>query len=96
MAVAMRNMTDAMIKTKLSLNQSEIIPLRFTSFNHNKFTDTSFKSDWFAPMADVLINNAKYFDNNPSLETFQTVVNTCQVCHEKTCPGPLVQIKKLY
>jgi hypothetical protein len=96
MAVAMRNMTDAMLKTKSSLTQSEITLLKFKSFKNKKFTDTSFESDWFANMSDVLLNNAKYFDNNPSIETFHTVVQTCQSCHENTCPGPLQQIQDLY
>lgn len=96
MAIAMHEMTVAMIQSKASLNTQKVIPLNFPSLRGKQFTDSSFATNWFDPMAEVLITNANIFDQQKTMESYQTVLANCQSCHELTCPGPMDQIRKLY
>jgi hypothetical protein len=96
MAIAMREMSDALILTKKSILGNKSQPLKFKTFKNKKFTEESFNTTWFGSMADLLILNANKFDNNQTIESFNDVVAGCQSCHENTCPGPLDQIQQLY
>ena len=60
-------------------------------------TDSMIKGDLFDGYATAYLNNVEaLYDGTGDLHAeFNAVVNTCIACHEQSCPGPIVRIKKL-
>lgn len=96
MAIAMREMTHQILKTKVSFQSNQVKPLNFESFKDKQFTEEKFDTDWFNPLADLMMEQAATFDQDLSVESYNLVVQLCQSCHEHACPGPLVQIEQLF
>ena len=98
MALLMRQMSDDLdiIKNKI-LNGEDIIgdQLQFSQIHKMKTTDESFLSEGLTQMSigfDLVVNN---FNENPSRDKYNTIVNNCISCHKCMCPGPLSRINKL-
>ena len=98
MALLMRQMSDDLdiIKNKI-LNGEDIIgdQLQFSQIHKMKTTDESFLSEGLNQMSigfDLVVNN---FNENPSRDNYNTIVNNCIGCHKGMCPGPLSRINNL-
>ena len=95
MALSMRNMVDKLKQAKKDIKHGVLPNLSIEDFKNAHFTDSSFQREGFNPMADALLLAAKNFDEYPSLDNYEIVVNTCRSCHEYLCPGPLEMINSL-
>ena len=98
MALLMRQMSDDLdiIKNKI-LNGEDIIgdQLQFSQIHKMKTTDESFLSEGLTQMSigfDLVVNN---FNENPSRDKYNTIVNNCISCHKGMWPGPFSRINKL-
>ena len=95
MALSMRTMVDKLKQAKKDIELGVTPNLSIEDFKNAYFTDSSFQKEGFNPMADTLLLAAKNFDEYPSVDNYEIVVNTCRSCHEYMCPGPLEMINKL-
>lgn len=95
MALAMRTMVDKLKEAKTDIERGVEPKLSIEDFKAYHFTDASFQKEGFDPMADALLMAAHKFDETPSVENYELVVNSCKSCHEYMCPGPLEMIKTL-
>ena len=95
MALSMRNMVDKLKQAKKDIKHGVLPNLSIEDFKNAHFTDSSFQKEGFNPMADALLLAAKNFDEYPSVDNYEIVVNTCRSCHEYMCPGPLEMINTL-
>ena len=95
MALSMRNMVDKLKQAKKDIEHGVLPNLSIEDFKNAHFTDSSFQNEGFNPMADALLLAAKNFDEYPSVDNYEIVVNTCRSCHEYMCPGPLEMINTL-
>tara|TARA_B100000945_G_C20401223_1_gene607443 strand:+ start:24 stop:416 length:393 start_codon:yes stop_codon:yes gene_type:complete len=95
MALSMRNMVDKLKQAKKDIEHGVLPNLSIEDFKNAHFTDSSFQKEGFNPMADALLLAAKNFDEYPSVDNYEIVVNTCRSCHEYMCPGPLEMINTL-
>lgn len=98
MALLMRQMSNDLdvIKNKI-LNGQDIIndQLQFSQIHKMKTTDESFLSEGLTQMSkgfDFVVNN---FNENPSRDNYNSIVNNCISCHKGMCPGPLSRINNL-
>lgn len=57
-------------------------------------TDPSMINDHFREQAPLYTLAISQFNENPSVKTFNDVVQSCTNCHLGTCPGPLERIAK--
>ena len=95
MALSMRTMVDKLKQAKKDIELGVTPNLSIEDFKNAHFTDSSFQKEGFNPMADMLFNAAKNFDESPSVVNYEIVVSTCRSCHEYMCPGPLEMINML-
>jgi len=95
MALSMRTMVDKLKQAKIDIELGLTPNLSIEDFKNAHFTDSSFQKEGFNPMADALLLAAKNFDEFPSVDNYEIVVNTCRSCHEYMCPGPLEMINTL-
>ena len=95
MALSMRNMVDKLKQAKKDIEHGVLPNLSIEDFKNAHFTDSSFQKEGFNTMADALLLAAKNFDEYPSVDNYEIVVNTCRSCHEYMCPGPLEMINTL-
>ena len=95
MALSMRNMVDKLKQAKKDIEYGVLPNLSIEDFKNAHFTDSTFQKEGFNPMADALLLAAKNFDEYPSVDNYEIVVNTCRSCHEYMCPGPLEMINTL-
>lgn len=95
MALSMRSMVDKLKQAKKDIELGVSPNLSIEDFKNAHFTDSSFQKKGFNPMADALLIAAKNFDESPSVDNYEIVVNTCRSCHEYMCPGPLEMINTL-
>ncbi len=95
MAIAMRNMVANLKEAKIALEQGRDYQLSIDNFKNHDFTDDSFHREYFNPMADAFLLSVKKFDETPSIEHYEIVVNSCKSCHISMCPGPLELIETL-
>ena len=95
MALSMRTMVDKLKQAKKDIELGVSPNLSIEDFKNAHFTDSSFQKKGFNPMADALLIAAKNFDESPSVDNYEIVVNTCRSCHEYMCPGPLEMINTL-
>ena len=95
MALSMRNMVDKLKQAKKDIEHGVLPNLSIEDFKNAHFTDSSFQKEGFNPMADALLLAGKNFDEYPSVDNYEIVVNTCRSCHEYMCPGPLEMINTL-
>ena len=98
MALLMRQMSDDLdiIKNKI-LNGEDIIgdQLQFSQIHKMKTTDESFLSEGLMQMSigfDLVVDN---YNENPSRDNYNAIVNNCISCHKGMCPGPLSRINNL-
>ena len=95
MALSMRTMVDKLKQAKIDIELGVTPNLSIEDFKNGHFTDSSFQKEGFNPMADALLIAANKFDESPSIDNYEIVVNTCRSCHEYICPGPLEMINTL-
>jgi len=95
MALSMRAMVEKLKQAKIDIELGVTPNLSIEDFKNAHFTDSSFQKEGFNPMADALLISANNFDEYPSVDNYEIVVNTCRSCHEYMCPGPLDMINTL-
>ncbi len=95
MANAMREMVTQLEQAKSDLKAGKTAQLNFKSFHHNELTDESFNKPGLEGMSQFLLTQSKTFDKNPTAESYNNVIISCQSCHIYLCPGPLELINTL-
>lgn len=95
MANAMREMVTQLEQAKSDLKAGKTAQLNFKSFHHYKLTDESFNKPGLESMSQFLLTQSKTFDKNPTAESYNNVIISCQSCHIYLCPGPLELINTL-
>ncbi len=58
-------------------------------------TDMSNRTAQFDAVADLTVQAIENFNQNPSEDSYNTVVATCITCHQQRCPGPMAAIRPL-
>ena len=98
MAQLMRDMTDelASIREKL-INKEELDKnlLDFALIHEQEVTDPSFNKPHIQPMSEAYAYAVDAFNENPTKSNYSAIINNCLSCHQLSCPGPVVRIKKL-
>ena len=95
MANTMREMVTQLEQAKSDLKAGKTAQLNFKSFHHYKLTDESFNKPGLESMSQFLLTKSKIFDKNPTEESYNNVIISCQACHMYLCPGPLELINTL-
>lgn len=98
LSLLMRSMEKQLSDAKAAVLQGTykgVYPSSFDKIYTAKPTDANTKTENFDVFAGVYINADKAFTANPSIDTYNNVVNTCLACHSQHCPGPVGRIKKL-
>jgi hypothetical protein len=95
MANTMREMVTQLVHARSDLKAGKTAQLNFKSFHHNELTDESFNKPGLEGMSQFLLRQSKTFDTNPTIESYNNVINACQSCHTYLCPGPLELINTL-
>ena len=95
MANTMREMVTQLVHARSDLKAGKTAQLNFKSFHHNELTDESFNKPGLEGISQFLLTQSKTFDTNPTIESYNNVINACQSCHTYLCPGPLELINTL-
>lgn len=95
MALAMQKMVSGIKESRNSIASGTPIPLNFQDFTNFHFTDSSFYTPAFKPMAQSFLFHSKRFDSIPTIEHLDNVIKSCKSCHQSMCPGPLELINTL-
>ena len=59
-------------------------------------TDSSMLVDGFQALSMAFAHHVAEFNAAPAAETYSAVVEGCEACHMRSCPGPLERIAKRY
>jgi len=98
MAQLMRDMSKELegIKEKLQ-NNDELDQnlLNFALIHEQEVTDPSFQKPHIQPMSEAYAFAIYAFNENPTKSNYTAIINNCLSCHQLSCPGPVVRIKKL-
>ena len=95
MANAMREMVTQLEQARSDLKAGKTAQLNFKSFHNYELTDESFNKPGLESMSQFLLTQSKTFDKNPTAESYNNVIISCQSCHIYLCPGPLELINTL-
>ena len=100
LAILMRKMAthaEEIKKEVVAGKLTSAFPEEFRKIHSAIPTDSLIKGDLFDGYATAYVNNVEaLYDGNGDLHAeFNAVVNTCISCHEQSCPGPIVRIKKM-
>ena len=100
LAVLMRKMATHAEEVKKEVFAGKItsaFPEDFRKIHTAVPTDSMIKGDQFDGYATAYLNNLEtLYDGTGDIQPeFNAIVKTCIACHEQSCPGPLVRIKKL-
>ncbi len=101
MTTLMREMADFQEKSKKQIENGELplgFPEKFKKIHTAKLSD-QFEHDasfqGFTYLYYQHIENLSKSTKENSKDNFNTVIQTCIACHQTTCHGPIVRIKKL-
>ena len=98
MAQLMRDMTNQLenIQNKIIRNESlENKQLNFALIHQQKTTDPTFIKPHIQPMSEAFNYSVEEFNNKPNKKNYLAIINNCLSCHQLSCPGPIMKIKKL-
>ena len=98
MAQLMRDMTNQLenIQNKIIRNESlENKQLNFALIHQQKTTDPAFIKPHIQPMSEAFNYSVEEFNNKPNKKNYLAIINNCLSCHQLSCPGPIMKIKKL-
>lgn len=102
LALLMRDMADHVTEQKKNLSEGKMpsaYPDKFNTITTAKPTEEKMKGNDFDNMAAFYLKNLKSYCESKSLQdaidNHNMLVQSCAVCHEQTCPGPLTRINKL-
>ena len=98
MALLMREMANQLEDIKSKIEQGEDISkteLDFALIHNQKPTDQSFLKEPIVDMSNSYAYAISSFNQDPSKENYQSIINNCINCHQISCPGPMSRIKKL-
>ena len=99
MAQLMRDMSDELASVKEKLINEEKLDqnlLDFALIHEQEVTDPSFNKPHVKPMSEAYAYAVDAFNENPTKSNYSAIINNCLSCHQLSCPGPVVRIKKLY
>ena len=99
LAVLMRKMATHAEQTKAQVLAGKLtgtFPEEFRKILTATPTDSLVKGDHFNAFAEGYLKNLELlYSGGPDLNAgYNAVISSCVSCHETTCPGPLVRIKK--
>jgi len=98
MAQLMRDMTNELASIRERLINEEDLDqnlLNFALIHEQEVTDPSFQKPHIQPMSEAYAYAVETFNENPTKSNYTAIVNNCLSCHQLSCPGPVVRIKKL-
>ena len=98
MAQLMRDMTDELASIREKLINEEVLNqnlLDFALIHEQAVTDPSFNKPHVKPMSEAYAYAVDAFNENPTKSNYSAIINNCLSCHQLSCPGPVVRIKKL-
>lgn len=98
MAQLMRDMTNELASIRERLINEEDLDqnlLNFALIHEQEVTDPSFQKPHIQPMSEAYAYAVDAFNENPTKSNYTAIVNNCLSCHQLSCPGPVVRIKKL-
>ena len=97
LALSMRDLDAELVSVRERLIAGEdISDARFTE---HKFldlapTDSSMLIEGFQALAMAFERHVAEFNAAPDAAKYETVVESCEACHMRSCPGPLERIAK--
>ena len=94
----MRDMTDELASVREKLINDEKLDqnlLDFALIHEQEVTDPSFNKPHVKPMSEAYAYAVDAFNENPNKSNYSAIINNCLSCHQLSCPGPVVRIKKL-
>ena len=101
MAILMRGMYEfnKIVKTQI-INKDSLLPFpeEFVNIHSAVLTDKFERNDEFDSLSKkfIIYQKAIYTSKSDSIAYFfNQSINTCVVCHEPRCTGPIPKIKKL-
>lgn len=98
MAQLMRDMTNELASIRERLINEEDLDqnlLNFALIHEQEVTDPSFQKPHIQPMSEAYAYAVETFNENPTKSNYSAIINNCLSCHQLSCPGPVVRIKKL-
>mgnify|MGYP001229008037 CR=1 FL=1 len=98
MAQLMRDMTNELASIRERLINEEDLDqnlLNFALIHEQEVTDPSFQKPHIQPMSEAYAYAVDAFNENPTKSNYTAIINNCLSCHQLSCPGPVVRIKKL-
>ena len=98
MAQLMRDMTNELASIRERLINEEDLDqnlLNFALIHEQEVTDPSFNKPHVQPMSETYTYAVDAFNENPTKSNYTAIINNCLSCHQLSCPGPVVRIKKL-
>jgi len=101
LALLMRQMYDDGVRVKAQIEKGEQVDIQvdFEKIMAAKATDpVKMQPAEYPHFASSYVEAMQALRNAPAAEArerYTAMVATCMNCHENTCPGPMVRIKKL-
>ena len=101
MTVLMREMFEFQEKSKKQIEKGELpikFPEKFKKIHSAELSNQFEHDKSFIAFTNMYYQNIKKLDNSTkenAKQNFNTAIQTCIACHETTCHGPIVRIKKL-
>lgn len=99
LAGLMREMYDDMEKLKSSTQKqkkTKDFREKFKKMHSATPTTEDMKKETYNPMATGFMAIMDNYYEDPSIENYNVLVNSCITCHQSHCSGPIVRIKKLF
>ena len=101
MTVLMREMFEFQEKSKKQIENGELpldFPEKFRKIHTAKLSDQFEHDASFQGFTKTYFNDIETLGKSTKADAktnFNKAINTCIACHETTCHGPIVRIKKL-
>ncbi|PCJ82294.1 MAG: hypothetical protein COA49_02000 [Bacteroidetes bacterium] len=97
LAQLMRYMDERLIEIEVASEQSDDWPnlkFNFPDISEQEPTRESMLSDAVFEHSVSFQKISEEYNTAPSKEGFDKIVQECLACHYRSCPGPIVRIKK--
>ena len=102
LALMMRKMVIHAQASKDSVSDMKELPSypeEFSTIFFAKKTDPNIDKQLFDGLAQVYLNNLKFFykaDKTDRKNAYNALIQSCAGCHQNFCSGPIKRINKLY
>jgi hypothetical protein len=102
LAILMREMVKHAQDSKDSISINAELPEypeKFSGIFFAKKIDPNIDKQMFDGLAQVYLNNLKFFQKSEPINrrsSYNNLIRSCEGCHQNFCSGPLKRINKLY